>query len=88
MPDKTKAQLLDEVQALRKRLATLEVELAECRSVEQLRYQAYQELEEMGLMISRSIIEAHGGRLEMTAKAGRGVTFQFTLPTHIQGFVP
>jgi two-component system, LuxR family, sensor kinase FixL len=35
----------------------------------------------MGLAISRSIIEAHGGRLWATPNAGPGVTVQFTLPT-------
>jgi signal transduction histidine kinase len=34
----------------------------------------------MGLPISRTIIESHGGRLWVTAKSGRGATFQFTLP--------
>jgi len=34
----------------------------------------------MGLSISRSIIEAHGGRLWATAKDGPGTRFHFTLP--------
>jgi signal transduction histidine kinase len=34
----------------------------------------------MGLAISRSIIEAHGGRLWATANAPRGAVFQFGLP--------
>jgi two-component system, LuxR family, sensor kinase FixL len=34
----------------------------------------------MGLSISRSIIEAHGGRIWATANTGAGSTFQFTLP--------
>ena len=34
----------------------------------------------MGLVISRSIIEAHGGQLWATPNIGRGVTFQFLLP--------
>jgi signal transduction histidine kinase len=34
----------------------------------------------MGLPISRSIIESHGGRLWAIAHSGRGATFQFTLP--------
>ncbi len=34
----------------------------------------------MGLRISRSIIESHGGRLWASASAGRGATLQFTLP--------
>jgi PAS domain S-box-containing protein len=34
----------------------------------------------MGLAISRSIIEAHGGRLWAMANASRGAVFHFTLP--------
>ena len=34
----------------------------------------------MGLPISRSIIESHGGRLWATGGPGSGTTFQFTLP--------
>jgi PAS domain S-box-containing protein len=34
----------------------------------------------MGLAISRSIIEAHGGRLWATANKGRGAAVQFALP--------
>ena len=35
----------------------------------------------MGLSISRSIIEAHGGRLWATVNPHRGLTIRFTLPT-------
>ncbi len=34
----------------------------------------------MGLSISRSIIEAHGGRLEIENNSKRGATFYFTIP--------
>jgi signal transduction histidine kinase len=36
----------------------------------------------MGLSICRSIIEAHEGRLWVTANVPRGAMFQFTVPAH------
>ena len=35
----------------------------------------------MGLAISRTIVEAHGGRIWAENKNGRGARFRFTLPT-------
>jgi PAS domain S-box-containing protein len=39
----------------------------------------------MGLSISRSIIEAHGGRLWASVNLPRGAIFQFTVPTDVDG---
>ncbi len=42
----------------------------------------------MGLAISRTIIDSHGGRLWATANDGRGATFLFTLPTAAEAREP
>jgi signal transduction histidine kinase len=34
----------------------------------------------LGLAITRSIVESHGGRIWATANSGPGTTFRFTLP--------
>jgi signal transduction histidine kinase len=38
----------------------------------------------MGLPISRSIIESHGGRLWATSNSERGASFHFTLPKEVE----
>jgi C4-dicarboxylate-specific signal transduction histidine kinase len=42
----------------------------------------------MGLAISRTIIEAHGGRLRNTRNTRAGATFEFTLPVGAPGGSP
>jgi signal transduction histidine kinase len=39
----------------------------------------------MGLAICKSIVEAHGGRIEAGSHDGRGTTFRFALPAIREG---
>jgi signal transduction histidine kinase len=38
----------------------------------------------MGLVIARSIVEAHGGSLSVASHAGPGAIFQVTFPTTVE----
>jgi signal transduction histidine kinase len=40
----------------------------------------------MGLAISRSIVEAHGGRLFVSSNPGSGTAFEITLPVQSEAF--
>ena len=39
----------------------------------------------MGLAISKSIVEAHGGQIRATTNSGAGATFHFTIPKTLKG---
>jgi signal transduction histidine kinase len=40
----------------------------------------------MGLRISRSIVDSHGGRLWAAENSPRGASFYFTLPTKLEAY--
>ena len=42
----------------------------------------------LGLAIARGLVEAHGGRITATNRAGGGATFRFTLPLALPGRTP
>ncbi|HEY4760883.1 MAG TPA: ATP-binding protein [Thermoguttaceae bacterium] len=61
------------------------VEAAELSRIFEPFYTTKQSGMGLGLGISRSIVEAHGGRLEALRNDHRGMTFRFTLPIAVEG---
>ncbi len=39
----------------------------------------------LGLMISKQLVEAHGGQIQVSSELGKGTTFTFTLPAMLAG---
>ena len=39
----------------------------------------------LGLVVTKKIVEEHGGTIEVQSKVGRGTTFTISLPTEMSG---